>query len=402
MAELFLIHGTKLKCNKGSNITDLKVTSQNFNQIGDQLQSTEEDKKPNENIFPFGICNITQKPCIPNPIIWENKISWNTINSMATITDQSKLKCSLGGVIVPQTVGQDFHKIDSAKKSKSKVDEADEKEYAEKSNENNIDLINGHFYNNNNGKFEGKVIDYDGDANEVYICDGTSSKKDKSGKEIQIFLNYKKLNIKNDVFLRIAGLAYSESGYALEVIKCIPFIVINHHKQITSSRIEKYKNGWTLNKTILKMRNNWDDKTYAHTFHYGAQGNPAFRKFLGINLNEVINFDKNAIDRNTETNMKLAIEYTIKAVQYFGGQGVDYSKGGIGWQGADINTNKNWKNWLYIHEEHKKYAFSKWNNQHLLDQSVFESVSVHKGTFGTTVIYKSTSYSYKISSTGNL
>ena len=401
MSELFLIESTMLKCDKGNALSELKVSSQNFSKVGGKLQATEEDRKANENIFPFGICSVTQKPCIPNTLKWENTITWNTINDMASITDKSKIKCALGGIIKSQDIGQDFHKIETAKETETKTSKADKKEITENNNESTTDLINGHYYNNS-GKFEGKVMDYEGDINDVYICDGVSKKIDKTGKEILVFLNYKNLKIKNDVFLRIAGLAFSESGYAIDVIKSIPFIVVNHHKQLTNSKIEKYKNNWTLNKTILKMRNNWDDKTYAHTFHYGAQGNPAFRSFLGIELYATIDFDKNATRRNNESNMKLAIEYTIKAIQYFGGQGIDYSKGGIGWQGADINTNKNWKNWLYIHDEHKKYAFSKWNNQHSLDKSVFESVSVHKGSFGTTVIYKSTSYSYKISSTGNL
>ncbi|WP_145674780.1 hypothetical protein [Chitinophaga polysaccharea] len=66
------------------------------------------------------------------------------------------------------------------------------------------------------------------------------------------------------------------------------------------------------------------------------------------------------------------------------------SGGGIGWQGADINTNANWKSWLYFHSEHKKFAFKGWSNLHLLDNSQFETTGVHKGGFGTTIFYKST------------
>ncbi|KQO32760.1 hypothetical protein ASF10_20090 [Flavobacterium sp. Leaf82] len=50
----------------------------------------------------------------------------------------------------------------------------------------------------------------------------------------------------------------------------------------------------------------------------------------------------------------------------------------------------------------KKNAFKNWSNSNILDQSKFESVSVFKGDFGTTIIYKSTSFSFKNSSTGNL
>lgn len=152
------------------------------------------------------------------------------------------------------------------------------------------------------------------------------------------------------------------------------------------------------------MRNKWDDITYAHKFHYGAQGNPAFRDFLNIKLNENIDFDQNSEGRNRNSKMKIAIEYTIKAVKYLNNKYLDgdYSNGGIGWQGADICSNENWKEWLFINSEHKKYAFKNWENFNTLEKSKFESVSVFKGDFGTTIIYKSTEFSFKNSSTGNL
>ncbi|UWY28743.1 hypothetical protein N4T20_02185 [Flavobacterium sp. TR2] len=269
----------------------------------------------------------------------------------------------------------------------------------------NVERDVGHFYNKE-GTFEGKVNepDFEGSVDDVYVCDGKSTKKNKNGDDFVTYNNTESLKIKNDVFLRIAGLAYSESGFSLDVIKCIPYIIVNHHKQLTNSKVAKYKNGWMLNNTLIKMRNKWDDSTYAHTFHYGAQGNPAFRNFLDIELNEIIDFDKNADGRNNNTKMKTSIEYTIKAVKYFNNDYVDedYSDGGIGWQGADICTNENWKEWLFIHPDHKKNAFKNWSNSNILDKSIFESVSVFKGDFGTTIIYKSTSFSFKNSSTGNL
>ncbi len=271
--------------------------------------------------------------------------------------------------------------------------------------EDRIVYVNGHFYNKD-GTFEGKINepDYEGNVDDVYVCDGKSTQKNKNGDDFVTYNNTEFLKIKNDVFLRIAGLAYSESGFSLDVIKAIPFIIMNHHKQLTNSNVSKYKNNWTLNKTLIKMRNNWNDSTYAHTFHYGAQGNPAFRNFLNIELNEVIDFDKNAEGRNNNLKMKTSIQYTIKAVKYFNNeyQDEDYSDGGIGWQGADICTNENWKEWLFIHSDHKKNAFKNWSNSNTVDKSIFESVSVYKGDFGTTIIYKSTEFSFKNSSTGKL
>ncbi|GAA3773696.1 hypothetical protein [Flavobacterium ginsengiterrae] len=265
--------------------------------------------------------------------------------------------------------------------------------------------INGHFYNED-GTFEGKIneLENEGSVENVYICSGKSTQKDKNGEYFLSYNNIESLNIKNEVFLRIAGLAYSESGFSTDVIKRIPFIIMNHHKQLIESEVKVYKKDWSLNNTLIKMRNKWDDKTYAHKFHYGAQGNPAFRNFLNIKLGEAIDFNKNELGRNENSKMKIAIEYTIKAVKYFnnGNLGIDYSDKAIGWQGADINNNENWKKWLFIHSDHKKYAFTNWTNSTTLEESTFESISVFKGSFGTTIFYKSTAFSFKKSKTGNL
>ena len=102
--------------------------------------------------------------------------------------------------------------------------------------------------------------------------------------------------------------------------------------------------------------------------------------------------------------MKTAIEYTIKSIQYLNNEyiGPDYSNEGIGWQGADICSNENWKKWLFIHPDHQKNTFKNWLNSSTLEESTFESVANFKGDFGTTIIYKSTDFSFKNSSTGNL
>jgi len=129
MKELFLINGCKLKCNCGSVVSELKVTSQNFAYMQNELQATEKDNKPNENIFPFGACSLKRKkPCVPQPLEWEGKIDWNTINNVPTLTDKSTLKCALGGVINVLDAGQNWHFIEDTKK------EAESKKKAEEDN----------------------------------------------------------------------------------------------------------------------------------------------------------------------------------------------------------------------------------------------------------------------------
>ena len=113
-------------------------------------------------------------------------------------------------------------------------------------NSDNYKKINGHFYKTD-GTFLGKEYskDFTGDVNDVYICDPDFIRPELSDnnwvyKAIQnlgpikakdrVYENVKKLtikgvDIKNDTFLRIAGLAYSEVGYNSEAIKRIPYIM---------------------------------------------------------------------------------------------------------------------------------------------------------------------------------
>ncbi|WP_123875904.1 type VI secretion system tube protein TssD [Flavobacterium araucananum] len=65
--------------------------------------------------------------------------------------------------------------------------------------EDRIIYINGHFYNKD-GTFEGKVneTDYEGTINDVYVCDGKSTQKDKNGNDFVTYNNTKLLK-ENDV-----------------------------------------------------------------------------------------------------------------------------------------------------------------------------------------------------------
>lgn len=400
-----IVQNTKLKCDKGTKETPIQITSQTFSQINGKFKATEEDKQANTNIIPFGECKLKPTsrgylPCNPALIKWQNTSPFSIEGKKNLITD-SFCKCSIGGTITP-IIDSNSNFITLLKKTEEdKIMNCSEAESEGTPSES----VNGHFYNEN-GKFEGIVKSFKGDINEVFVCEGTEKIKDENGKEIDIFNSYRKINIKNDVFLRIAGLAYAESGFADEVIKCIPFCITNRHQIYKNSGLAKYlEDSWTLNKTLIKMRNNWDDQTYAHKKHYGAVGNPAFRAFLNIKVNETIDYDKNAKGRNEKSQMQLAIQYTIKAIDYFNNnyQDEDPSDGSVGWQGVDIFKNKNWKNWLYIHDNHKLYGFKNWKNAHTLDKSISESCGVYKGSFGTTVLWKPTAYAYKLNpKTGGL
>lgn len=98
---------TQLKCDKGTSPTPLTVTSQSFMKIEGKLQATEEDKKPNTNIKPFGMCSVLRSSCSPSPIKWENTSDFK-IEDKKELLDSSTCQCSIGGEISIVQSAQDF------------------------------------------------------------------------------------------------------------------------------------------------------------------------------------------------------------------------------------------------------------------------------------------------------
>ncbi|MCS4301885.1 DUF4280 domain-containing protein [Chryseobacterium sp. BIGb0232] len=89
---------TQLKCDKGSVPTPITVTSQSFMNIEDKLQATEEDKQPNSNIKPFGVCSVLRSSCTPSPVKWDNTSDFE-IEGKKELLDSSTCQCSVGGKI---------------------------------------------------------------------------------------------------------------------------------------------------------------------------------------------------------------------------------------------------------------------------------------------------------------
>ncbi len=98
---------TQLKCDKGASPTPLTVTSQSFMKIEGKLQATEEDKQPNTNIKPFGICSVLRSSCSPSPIKWENTSDFE-IEGKKELLDSSTCQCSIGGKISVVKAAQNF------------------------------------------------------------------------------------------------------------------------------------------------------------------------------------------------------------------------------------------------------------------------------------------------------
>ncbi|MBP2616971.1 DUF4280 domain-containing protein [Chryseobacterium jejuense] len=103
----YITDTTQLKCDKGASPTPLTVTSQSFMKIEGKLQATEEDKQPNANIKPFGMCSVLRSSCSPSPIKWENTSEFE-IEDKKELLDSSTCQCSVGGKISVVKSAQSF------------------------------------------------------------------------------------------------------------------------------------------------------------------------------------------------------------------------------------------------------------------------------------------------------
>lgn len=103
----YITDTTQLKCDKGASPTPLTVTSQSFMKIEGKLQATEEDKQPNTNIKPFGMCSVLRSSCSPSPIKWNNTSDFE-IEGKKELLDSSTCQCSIGGKISVVKSAQSF------------------------------------------------------------------------------------------------------------------------------------------------------------------------------------------------------------------------------------------------------------------------------------------------------
>ncbi len=91
--------GCWLRCDKGSAPTQLKVThSPKASIYGDNI-ATEADKDFNVNVKPFGVCSVTQKACVMQPLYWDKCREGVKVNGLKLVVDEAHLLCAVGGRI---------------------------------------------------------------------------------------------------------------------------------------------------------------------------------------------------------------------------------------------------------------------------------------------------------------
>lgn len=165
--------------------------------------------------------------------------------------------------------------------------------------EDRIVYINGHFYNKD-GTFEGKIdeLDFEGSVDDVYVCEGKSTQKDKNGNESLTYNNTKLLkendvNITHERFIIFASTVYGESSF--------PYLKKNDE----NLKFEMH--------SIASVNNNYKETAF------------------GKNSTAAKDFRKKTLEERNSTKMQLAISAVINALT----GGKDYSNGARYWDGKE-------------------------------------------------------------------
>lgn len=99
MTKKYIPDNCTLICDKGEFPTQIKVTHSNNSSLYGEYFVSEADMVPNENIFPFGICSLTHKPCRFNPLYWDKCVEGIKVNGYKLVFEDASLICKEGGKI---------------------------------------------------------------------------------------------------------------------------------------------------------------------------------------------------------------------------------------------------------------------------------------------------------------
>lgn len=88
-----------LTCDKGSLVTQVKVTHNGDASLYGEKWVSEADIIPGENILPFGVCSIDNKPCSYYPIYWDKCQENFKVNGYKGVHEDACLLCQKGGKI---------------------------------------------------------------------------------------------------------------------------------------------------------------------------------------------------------------------------------------------------------------------------------------------------------------
>ncbi len=141
--------------------------------------------------------------------------------------------------------------------------------------EDRIVYVNGHFYNED-GTFEGKIneLDFDGSVEDVYVCDGKSTQKNKDGDD---FVTYNNAKILKEKDVNISHEKFANNSY-----------LIHHEASFTGNKETALWIAHTVNNALNNERYDRDKKTFNELFKTGYSSVDKTDKAKGISTNSNI------------------------------------------------------------------------------------------------------------------
>ena len=105
-------------CNKGTEFTPLRTTSNSSTSVSGKQVGTIVDSAPFDNFGPFGNCIVTGAPCTPVTCSnWSNPFSGCTVEGQEALLEGATLPCSIGGNLQVVDPGQAVFMTGRNKKS---------------------------------------------------------------------------------------------------------------------------------------------------------------------------------------------------------------------------------------------------------------------------------------------
>ncbi len=97
-----------MRCDQGAAPAKLAVLPLRHVLIGGQPAANASDKDPVVNNFNFGVCQVTQKPCLATcrPILWRDVQEGASLGGGKALLDRSSIRCAVGGTITFVQSGQ--------------------------------------------------------------------------------------------------------------------------------------------------------------------------------------------------------------------------------------------------------------------------------------------------------
>lgn len=113
MSKCQVVAGAQVVCTMGTAFSPLTPSCVNDVLISGRIMATVNDAVPGVHYAPFGICLVTQQPCVPAPVqpLWSNPVSGWVVKNLTGLVEGAYICCAARGILSIATPGQATLKV---------------------------------------------------------------------------------------------------------------------------------------------------------------------------------------------------------------------------------------------------------------------------------------------------